>query len=271
MLFLILKFSGNKYKYNGKELQEEMGLNMYDYGARNYDPALGRWMNMDEKSEKFSTYSPYNYCVNNPARVIDPDGKEIYYITDNGVQYQYRNKNFYNTETGKKYNPKAKGAEKTLATLLKAYQTIENSSDKVLKNQLHTLEKSGNIHAIESTNVNENNVDKEKGYAFSSRMQLNFTPEKLESLAKGSSDGKISTLEIVAHEMRHQYDWEIGNMKDKEKGSNATDPEEIRAVNNQNRARAIEGRIPETNYGGVKIDPAKLKNPPNNKNIMLKK
>jgi RHS repeat-associated protein len=37
----------NKFKYNGKELQDELGLNMYDYGARNYDPALGRWMNID--------------------------------------------------------------------------------------------------------------------------------------------------------------------------------------------------------------------------------
>ena len=40
------------YKYNGKELQDELGLNMYDFGFRNYDPALGRWMNMDAKAEK---------------------------------------------------------------------------------------------------------------------------------------------------------------------------------------------------------------------------
>ena len=71
---IVLENSGYQYKYNGKELQDELGLNWYDYQARNYDPAIGRWMNIDPLAEMSRKYSPYAYALDNPVFFVDPDG-----------------------------------------------------------------------------------------------------------------------------------------------------------------------------------------------------
>lgn len=56
-----------------EELQDELGLNMYDYGARNYDPAIGRWRNIDPLAELSRRWSPCGCAYSGPLRFIDPD------------------------------------------------------------------------------------------------------------------------------------------------------------------------------------------------------
>ena len=77
------------YKYNGKELDTKKGLNWYDYGARHYDAALGRFTTVDPLAEKHYSINSYAYCGNNPINRIDPDGRD------------WRVQTHYNRETDK--------------------------------------------------------------------------------------------------------------------------------------------------------------------------
>ena len=67
----------NPYQYNDKEmLDEDAGLNWYDYGFRNYDPQIGRFPQLDPMADEYPALTPFQYASNDPITNIDVDGLE---------------------------------------------------------------------------------------------------------------------------------------------------------------------------------------------------
>jgi RHS repeat-associated protein len=81
-------YSQNKYKYSGKELQNQefgdgSGWEEYDFESRTYDAQIGRWNSIDPHADNYNSFSPYIYVGNNPFLLIDPNGKDWFYYDDN--------------------------------------------------------------------------------------------------------------------------------------------------------------------------------------------
>ena len=79
--------TANRYKYTGKELLTDHGVNILDYGPRPYDPVTGRWWSVDEHSADYAPTSHYSMCAADPINHIDPDGKDWIYHDEFGYKW----------------------------------------------------------------------------------------------------------------------------------------------------------------------------------------
>ena len=102
MLFSDNNLDKNRYLYQGKELENEMGFGIYDFHVRGYDPNIVRTRQLDPKAESYYSWSPYSWAANNPVLYIDPDGQEvvIYYM---GKERMAAFDQFMQTKSGQAY------------------------------------------------------------------------------------------------------------------------------------------------------------------------
>ena len=84
--------SWQPYRFTGKELDKQNGLNWYDFGARLFDVAgVPMWTSVDPLAEKYYPFTPYSYCAGDPVNKFDPDGRDWYQQTNESgaTIYQY--------------------------------------------------------------------------------------------------------------------------------------------------------------------------------------
>ena len=230
------------YKYNGKEFDTKKGLNWYDYGARHYDAALGRFTTNDRFAEKYYSMSPYQYGANNPVNNIDVNGDTIV-VNPNPNGLIDNVKMFFGFDT--KYQKDVKADLQQL-----------KKDDKEIGEMIIELEKSKNVHSITRTKRGESNssgFDREKAKKDTPQGSIiNYDPD-----VKTDINGNHRTPRIgLIHELQHSSDVDKGIMSYENIG-NGIPMREIRAINTENKIRKRTGDAKRTEYRGRKI-PQKL-------------
>ncbi len=81
----VVNGTDHKYGFGDKEENDELGLEWLDFSARNYDAAIGRWMNLDPLAENYYEWAPYNYAFNSPIIFTDPTGLGPIYDKDGNL------------------------------------------------------------------------------------------------------------------------------------------------------------------------------------------
>ncbi len=134
--------------YNGKEKDYESGFHYY--GARYYNSELSVWLSTDPMADKYPSLTPYNYCANNPVKLIDPNGMEI----DPASKKQW--KQIYSAILGQRNTLKPNKENKRQ---IEAYNKVLSLMNKLkTSTQMYSLNENSEINRTELINKNENYV-----------------------------------------------------------------------------------------------------------------
>ncbi len=189
--------SDSFYTFSAKEKDSETGLSYF--GSRYYSSDLSIWLSVDPMAAKYPSLSPYVYCANNPVRVVDPNGEEIWIVGEDGNQYKYNNGNFY-TKDGKLYTPEAGSFLST------AGNAIDKLKGTTTGNKL--------ISAFEGPD-NKDVIIKSASKSTCDNLTINSAGEFVSQTILWNTEGtdvqttngvqKSSTTDL-AHELSHVYD-----------------------------------------------------------------
>jgi RHS repeat-associated protein len=207
--------SAQKIKYQGQELEEELGKNTYAFQWRDYDPAIGRFNKIDRFAEKYNRISPYAFTANNPIFFNEIKGDSINvksiqrYDTANGTNHTQNIITDLNEQTGYTFEVNGTGqlvyktdddGNAVVSTTTDADgNTTQNGSAEARKMMKHAVSTTNQAYARITTTSNS-------GVRPTGGSLINLNPNQINSFVSGVNNVNSKTMGwgmTFMHESQH--------------------------------------------------------------------